>query len=106
VTGTSAVTSTLTINASSNSAALNRPLDKFFTITGGAALAMLLFFGIPARRRSWRTMLGVVLFAALVGIGIGCGGGSMNKSATYTVTVTGTSGTLTETTTVSVTVSQ
>jgi hypothetical protein len=106
VTGTSAVTSTLTINASSNSAALSRPLDKFFTITGGAALAMLLFFGIPARRRSWRTMLGVVLFAALVGIGIGCGGGSMNKSATYTVTVTGTSGTLTETTTVSVTVSQ
>ena len=86
---------------------MSRPLDKFFTIAGGAALAMLLFFGIPARRRSWRTMLGVVLFAALVGIGIGCGGGSMNKSATYTVTVTGTptSGSA-QTTTVSVTVSQ
>jgi subtilase family serine protease len=106
VTGASAVTSMLTVTTGANSAKLNRPLDKFFTIAGGSALAMLLFFGIPARRRSWRTMLGVVLFAALVGIGIGCGGGSMNKSATYTVTVTGTSGTLTETTTVSVTVTQ
>jgi hypothetical protein len=81
-------------------------LDKYFTMAGGAALAMLLFFGIPARRRSWRTMLGAVLFAALLGIGIGCGSsGNNNKTASYTVTVTGTSGTITQTTSVSVTVS-
>lgn len=67
---------------------------------GGAVLAFLLFLGIPARRRSWRSMLGV--FAVMVALGSlsGCGGGGGGGSTTpsnpgttagaYTFTVTGT----------------
>jgi multidrug efflux pump subunit AcrA (membrane-fusion protein) len=69
---------------------------------GGAALACLLLFGIPARRRKWRAMLGMVaLLAVLVGGIVACGGGSGSTSnnnpsnpgttaGSYTVTVTGT----------------
>ena len=107
VTATTAGASTLTITTSSNSAALSRPLNKFFAIGGGATLAMLFFFGIPARRRSWRAILGMLALAAIVGVGIGCGSSgnnNNNNSANYTVTVTGTSGSITQTATVAVTV--
>jgi hypothetical protein len=71
---------------------------------GGAVLACVLLFGIPARRRSWRTMLGMMaLLAALSGGVLSCGGGgsggtctSINPGTTtgaYIITVTGTSGT-------------
>jgi len=62
---------------------------------GGAALAALLFF-IPARRRGWRNLLGVlVLLFVFAGLGA-CGGGSggggggsaRTTSGTYTFTVT------------------
>ena len=65
---------------------------------GGAVLALLVFFGIPARRRSWRKML--CLLAALAGLGVlascgggvsggGGGGGNTGTAAgTYTFTVT------------------
>ncbi len=108
ITGTTAGTSTLTITTSSNSAALSHPLNKFFAVGGGMAVACLLFFGIPARRRSWRAVLGMLLFGAIVGIGIGCGSsgnsGGGGSSANYTVTVTGTSGSLTESASVAITV--
>ncbi len=65
----------------------------------GAVLAFLVLLGIPARRRSWRAMLGmVVLLTVLGGLaacggGGGGGGGSGNVSGTsagqYTFTVTG-----------------
>jgi subtilase family serine protease len=42
---------------------------------GGAVLALLVFFGIPARRRSWRQMLGVVMLLAALGCLSACGGG-------------------------------
>jgi hypothetical protein len=35
----------------------------------------MMFFGIPARRRGWRSMLGLVLFA-VVTFNFGCGGSS------------------------------
>ena len=64
---------------------------------GGAVLALLVFFGIPARRRSWRAMLGmVVLLAALGGLAScggnngGGGGTTGTTTGTYTFTVTGT----------------
>jgi len=109
ISGTTAGTSMLTIATSSNSAALSRPLNKFFAIGGGATLAMLFFFGIPARRRSWRAILGMLILGAIVGVGIGCGssGGGNNgggSSANYTVTVTGTSGSLTSSANVAITV--
>jgi hypothetical protein len=43
---------------------------------GGAVLALLVFLGIPARRRSWRQMLGVLVVMAALGSLTSCGGGS------------------------------
>lgn len=69
---------------------------------GGAVLALLVFFGIPARRRSWRAMLGMlVLLAALgslsacgnSGMGGGYGGGGNSNlvaAGVYSFEVTGT----------------
>jgi subtilase family serine protease len=81
---------------------------------GGAMLAFLVFLGIPARRRSWRSILGVLVLMAALGSLAACGGGSTGSTGTsgttagtYTFTVTGTgndSNTTTETTTFTVTV--
>jgi len=66
---------------------------------GGAVLAFLLFLGIPARRRSWRSMLGVLVVMAALGSMAACGsGGSTTTSTgtpgttagTYKFTITGT----------------
>jgi hypothetical protein len=65
---------------------------------GGAVLALLVFLGIPARRRSWRSMLGMLLALAALGSLAACGGGGGTKtpanpgtaSGTYVFTVTGT----------------
>jgi hypothetical protein len=106
ITGTSPGTATLTVTTASSSAS-NAPMKKLFTAAGGIALAMVLFFSIPARRRGWQTMLGLLIVIVSIA-GIGCGssnnGGGGGQSANYTVTVTGTSGTTTETTTVMATV--
>jgi uncharacterized repeat protein (TIGR03803 family) len=68
---------------------------------GGAILALLLFLGIPARRRSWRSLIGMLVLmvalgstAACGGSGGGGGGGGTpipgTSAGTYTFTVTGT----------------
>ena len=65
---------------------------------GGAILALLVFIGIPARRRSWRQMLGAIVLMAAIGSLASCGGGSSavttpvnpgTTAGTYTFTVTG-----------------
>ncbi|MGB9146107.1 MAG: protease pro-enzyme activation domain-containing protein, partial [Acidobacteriaceae bacterium] len=56
--GTTALTSTLTVATTSSSAAARFPLRKFLTGAGGVMLAFVVFFGIPARRKSWHTILG------------------------------------------------
>jgi hypothetical protein len=67
---------------------------------GGVALALLAFFGIPARRRSWRQMLGLLALIAVLGGLSSCGGGGGGGGTTgtpdpgtsagsYTFTVTG-----------------
>lgn len=118
VTGTGAVTSTLTANTTAKtSGALHRPLDKFFAASGGIAIAALLFFGIPARRRNWRSMIAVLLFAGLVSLGIGCGSGGSGggggggtggtTTGAYVLTVTATdaaTGKITSSATVNLTV--
>jgi hypothetical protein len=120
ISGTTAATATLTVNTkAASSASVVTPLTKFF-LGSGTALAMILFFGIPARRRAWRTLFGFAVFCCVAGA-IGCGGsgggggggGGGGQSTpgttpgTYTVTVTGTdaaTGKLTSNTTVTVTV--
>jgi subtilase family serine protease len=79
--------------------------DSRFAAGSGAALAVLVFFfGIPARRRSWRKLLGIVIAMAALGVLSSCGGkssgggggGGTNPSnpgttaGTYTFTVTST----------------
>ena len=118
ISGASAGTATLTISTtapSSASLALPNHSGAPWYASGGAALACLLLFGIPARRRSWRTILGMLAFLVVLtggvlacgGKGGGGGGGTSNPgttAGTYTVTVTGVSGSLTQTTIVTVTV--
>ena len=105
-------TDVLTITTTAPTTAQNKPMKLFWPSAGGAALAMVFFFGIPARRRNWMAMLGLLVFFVSIA-GLGCGGGGSTTggggggttAGTYTVTVTGTSGSLSpETATVTVTV--
>jgi hypothetical protein len=121
IAGTAAGTATLTIStiaaSSGCSATVLREKGIPWYTGGGATLACLLLFGIPARRRGWRTMIGMfVLHAALVGGMTACGGGGGGTKVcsaiavagttpgSYTITVTGTSGTTTSAGTVTLTV--
>jgi subtilase family serine protease len=112
-------TDVLTVSTTAATSATNRPAVKptrlLWPSGGGAALALVCFFGIPARRRrNWMAMLALAVFFASVGA-IGCGsggskgggGGSGNAGTTagsYTITVTGVSGSITQTTAVTLTV--
>ena len=70
----------------------------------GAVLALLVFLGIPARRRSWRAMLSVLVALVALGVMSSCGGGGSSgggggggqndpgtTAGTYTYTVTASS---------------
>ena len=66
---------------------------------GGAALACVLLFGIPAKRRNWKSLLGMLIFMAALGALSGCGGGGGGTvtqqdpgttAGAYTITITGT----------------
>ncbi len=116
IAGTSAATTTLTVTTTAPTSALNRPRGLFLPSAGGAALALVLFFGLPVRRRRQLRFLGlVVLLLPLAVAGFGCGsstkggnqGGGGTTPGAYTVTVTGTdaaTGKLTASTSVTVTV--
>ena len=115
ISGSAAQTATLTVNTTSASAALNRTRTLFRTSAGAAILACILLIGIPAGRRKWWKILGMLLLLFIaVGSGLGCegggsggGGGGGNPGTTpgtYTITVTGNSGAITQTGTVSLTV--
>jgi hypothetical protein len=73
-----------------------KPGSHWYTAAGGAAVACVLFFGIPAKRRTWKSMLVLLVFLVTMA-GVGCGGGSSGgggtvgtTTGTYTFTVTGT----------------
>jgi hypothetical protein len=66
-------TAAVTIKVGTGTTAKNDSKSLWY-IGGTTALACVLFFGVPARRRSWRALLGLLLFAVLV-TGNGCGGG-------------------------------
>jgi pimeloyl-ACP methyl ester carboxylesterase len=116
ISGTSAGTATLTISttaATSGTLLYPKRHGVPWYAAGGATLTCFLLFGVPARRRRWKSMLGMVVLLVLVaggavacggggggggGGGSGGGGGGGNSGTTagaYTITVTGTSGSTT-----------
>jgi hypothetical protein len=75
IAGTTPGTATATIATTALTYAMQRPADKIpgrWYEGGGITLAGLLLLGIPARRRGWPAMLGLLLFVG-VGLGLGCG---------------------------------
>lgn len=77
---TTAGIATVTIPVSSTTAKNSAPAPlnhrDGWLAGGGTALACILLFTIPARRRSWRNMLGLIVIAMVtVTFGIGCGSG-------------------------------
>jgi len=126
ITNRATASATLTIiTTASTSSAFAHPVGfrMPWYAGGGAVLACMLFFGVPARSRRWQAMLGMlVLLAIAAGGTLACGGGSssggvgsssgggggLSSAGTtpgvYTITVTGTSGASVATGTVSLTV--
>jgi len=95
---TTSGTATITVSTTAATASLaipKLPGKGWAGAGGGAVLAFLLFLGIPARRRSWRSMLGILVLMAALGSLTACGGGSGTTgtsgttAGTYTFTVTG-----------------
>jgi hypothetical protein len=119
IAGASAGTATLTISSTASKsgcpAAYLRPRGVPWYAAGSAALACVLLFGIPARRRRWVARLGMLaLLVALAGGVLACnsssgggGGGCTGVSSpgttagNYAITVTGKSGSTTATGTIS-----
>ncbi len=115
ISGSMAQTATLTVSTTAATTALNQTRKQFWSLTGGAALACILLFGAPARRRKGQSMLGILaLLLTITGGVMACGGGGGGgvsgggnpgtTAGTYIITVTGTSGAITETGTATLTV--
>jgi len=99
-TATGAATVTVTTMAATTGALRLPGNGKGLAGAGSAVLAILVLFGIPARRRAWRAMLGVLALMAALGSLAACGGGGGSSggggtgnpgttAGTYTFTVTG-----------------
>jgi len=106
--GSAAQSSTLTVNTTAPATAENRKKGPFWPsatrTAASTALALMVFFVVPKRRRNWPAMMGLlVLFISMSAVGCGGGGGSGGggnpgtSAGTYAITVTGTSGTTTVT---------
>jgi hypothetical protein len=100
--GTTAQTSTLTVNTTAASSAANQMKKLFWPSEGGTSLALIGIFLVPKRRRTWVATLGMFVLFALMNI-LGCGGGTTARGGsgdsgttpgTYTITVTGSSGSI------------
>jgi hypothetical protein len=101
INSTNNATATLTITTTTASSASNHapatPWQRYAS-AGGTVLAMLLFLGIPGRRRVWHNLLGLLLLTLALGGGLtACGGSSSaasntTTSGTYTITITSTTG--------------
>ena len=98
--GTPGGTATAAVSTTAKTASLVKPKVGGWLGAGeGFALALLLMIGIPAKRRGWRAMLGVMLLMIALGSIAACGGGGGGgggggnpgtTSGMYTFTVTGT----------------
>jgi hypothetical protein len=99
---------TLNITTTAASAAVSYPKlgdgKGWLGAGGGSILALLIFCGIPAKRRSWRSMVGLMVLMVALGTLSACSSGGSSSSGggtttsnpgttsgtyTYTVTVTG-----------------
>jgi len=97
-TGAPGATATASVSTTAKTATLVKPRIGGWQVAGeGAVLALLMFFGIPARRRGWRAMLGVLVLTIALGSLAACGGGGGSTTkdpgttaGAYTFTVTGT----------------
>jgi subtilase family serine protease len=98
ISGAAAQTSTLTVSTTGTGSAANEKPNLIWSSTGGTALALMLFFITPRRRRSWLTMVAILVVFAAMGL-TACGKSTPRETTAgaYTVTVTGTSGTITAT---------
>ena len=99
--GTASGTATVTVNTTAASSSelvypgVHGKGGGLLGAGGGALLACLVFLGIPARRRSWRTLVGFLVVMAVLGGLTACGGGGGSTittnngttAGTYTVTV-------------------
>jgi hypothetical protein len=112
ITGTQAVSATLTVSTTgAATAALNELKQRPFGV-GGSILTALALFCIPIPRRKWQTMIGLLFAAILIASASGCGSSNSTHdpsstattSGTYVVTVTGTSGSQVATKAIAVTV--
>jgi sugar lactone lactonase YvrE len=107
--GSAPQTSILTINTTAPTNSANQMKRLLWPAAGGTALAVVLLFWVPRRRRDWLAMLVLLLLFASIGE-VGCGGGGGSGAGgggvggntgttpgSYTVAVIGTSGSLTVT---------
>jgi subtilase family serine protease len=75
------------VNLTSSTTTTTGPISELhklmlFGSGGGMALGCLFLIGIPARKRKWRTMVGMMLVFAVLGFGMmGCGGSSASSSS-------------------------
>ena len=102
---TTSATATVTVTTTAATASLARPdFNRNSTSLAGlgvAALALLALFGIPAQRRKWRSLVGMLALLIALGSLAACGGGGGSSSngggtknpgttaGAYTFTVTG-----------------
>jgi hypothetical protein len=83
ISGASSSTATLTISTTApTTGSLTAPPFSRWFAAGGSAMACLLFFCIPARRRNWRKLLAMVTLAWIAGSVIACSGGGSNAGTT------------------------
>jgi hypothetical protein len=112
--GGNSATTQLTVSVSASSANLEpTSLNKRNPVAPGTTLALVCAFLVLWRRRSFRTLLPLMVLAIALGMISGCGGGGTGNGGggggggtqqTSTVTVTATSGSIQQTAAITLTV--
>jgi hypothetical protein len=76
ITGPTAATATFSVLTTAPAAAsLDYPRGRSLLAQGGSILALVIFLGVPARRRGWRALLSLVMMMLITSAILACGGG-------------------------------